>query len=77
MPLETYRGNGGGIFLKMEYDAPKAYLTAEEENLLLNVLDSLSVKEKKLMINLHITYKTVNGKAHPFFLKVEGLISVS
>ena len=52
MPLETYRGNGGGIFLKMEYDAPKVYLTTEEENLLLNVLDSLSVKEKKLMINI-------------------------
>lgn len=52
IPLETYPGRGGGIFLKMEYDAHKAYLTAEEENLLLNVLDSLSVKDKKLMINI-------------------------
>lgn len=50
--LETHPGNGGGIFLKMEYDAPRVYLSAEEENLLLRLLDSVCVKEKRILINV-------------------------
>lgn len=52
LPIETYRGNGGGIFLKMEYDAPKVYLTKEEENLLLDLLDYISVDKKRVLINI-------------------------
>lgn len=52
VPLETHPGNGGGIFLKMEYDAPRVYLSAEEENLLLRLLDSVCVKEKRILINV-------------------------
>lgn len=52
IPLETHPGNGGGIFLKMEYDAPRVYLSADEEDLLLRLLDSLSVEEKRMLINI-------------------------
>ena len=52
MPIVTRSGKGGGIFLNMEYDSPKVYLTVDEENLLLKILDSLSIKEKKLMIGI-------------------------
>jgi len=52
VPLETHPGNGGGIFLKMEYDAPRVYLSAEEENLLLRLIDSVCVKEKRILINV-------------------------
>lgn len=51
VPLETHPGNGGGIFLKMEYDAPRVYLSAEEENLLLRLIDSVCVKEKRILLN--------------------------
>lgn len=52
LPLETYRGNGGGIFLKMEYDAPRVYLSADEEELLLRLLDTVGVNEKRILINV-------------------------
>ena len=50
MPIVTRSGKGGGIFLDMEYYAPRAYLTSEEESLLLRLLDSLCEKEKKILI---------------------------
>lgn len=52
IPLETYPGNGGGIFLKMEYNLPKAYLSAEEESLLLRLLESLCETEKRMIISI-------------------------
>ena len=52
IPLETYPGNGGGIFLRMDYDGPKVYLSKEEESLLLRLLDSLCEREKKILINV-------------------------
>ena len=61
LPLETYRGNGGGIFLKMEYDAPKVYLTKEEENLLLRLIDSLSVREGALIVNIINKFSLTNS----------------
>ena len=52
IPIESRQGNGGGIFLKMEYDAPKVYLSEDEEELLLKLLDTLCVQEKKVLINI-------------------------
>ena len=52
MPLVTHRGKGGGITLDLEYHAPKVYLSEDEENLLLRLLDSLCEKEKKMLINI-------------------------
>lgn len=52
MPIETRPGNCGGIFLKMEYDSPKSYLTNDEESLLLRLLDDLSEKDKRMLINV-------------------------
>ena len=52
MPIVTRSGKGGGIFLDMEYHAPRTYLTGDEESLLLRLLDSLCEKEKKLLINI-------------------------
>ena len=52
IPIITKTGDGGGIFLDMEYHFQKVYLTEEEENLLLRLLDSLCEKEKKILINV-------------------------
>lgn len=52
LPLEAHPGNGGGIFLKMEYDAPRVYLTDNEKDLLLRLIDSVCVEEKRLLINI-------------------------
>ena len=52
VPLETRQGNGGGIFLKMEYNAPRVYLSAEEESLLLRLLDTVCEAEKRMLIRI-------------------------
>ena len=52
MPIVTRSGKGGGIFLDMEYHAPRVYLSADEESLLLRLLDSLCEKDKKMLINI-------------------------
>ena len=52
VPLETRQGNGGGIFLKMEYDAPKVYLSANEEDLLFRLLDTVCVNEKRMLLSI-------------------------
>ena len=57
LPLVTQPGNGGGVFLKMEYDAPKVYLTADEEELLLRLLDSVCVEEKRMLVNIINKFK--------------------
>lgn len=50
MPIVTRSGKGGGIFLDMEYYAPRAYLSVDEERLLLEILNSLCEKDKKILI---------------------------
>lgn len=52
VPLETHPGKGGGIFLRMEYDAPRVYLSVDEENLLLRLLDSVCTEEKRMLISI-------------------------
>ena len=46
LPITTKSGNGGGIFLEMDFEKPKEYLSAEEENLLVILSESLPQREK-------------------------------
>ena len=62
LPLETHRGNGGGVSLNLEYYAPKVYLSDDEENLLLRLLESVSEKEKKMLINIINKFSMPNNK---------------
>ena len=41
MPIVTKAGNGGGIFLEMNFETPKQYLSTEEETLLLKLSETL------------------------------------
>lgn len=50
MPIITRSGKGGGIFLDMEYYAPRAYLSFDEEKLLLKLLDTLCEEEREILI---------------------------
>lgn len=52
MPITTKAGNGGGIFLELEYDYPKVYLTEDEKRLLLSLFGLLCEKDRKMMTNI-------------------------
>lgn len=52
LPITTKRGNGGGIFLEMDFYKPKEYLSAEEENLLIVLSKNLSKREKLMIHNI-------------------------
>ncbi len=52
MPIETKSGNGGGIFLNMEFEKHKQYLSCREKKLLEKLLKTLSDKDKRLMTNI-------------------------
>lgn len=52
MPIITKAGNGGGIFLEMDFEAPKEYLSAEEENLLIMLSETLTKKDKLIIHNI-------------------------
>ena len=49
IPIETKSGNGGGIFLNMEFDLPKKYLTNDEVALLKKLAKELSDKDKRTL----------------------------
>lgn len=52
LPITTKPGNGGGIFLEMDFDKPKEYLSAEEENLLIVLSKNLSKRENLMIHNI-------------------------
>ena len=52
LPITTKSGNGGGIFLEMDFEAPKEYLSAEEENLLIMLSETLTKKDKLIIHNI-------------------------
>ena len=52
MPIITKAGNGGGIFLEMDFETPKEYLSAEEENLLIMLSETLTKKDKLIIHNI-------------------------
>lgn len=52
LPITTKSGNGGGIFLEMDFETPKEYLSAEEENLLIMLSETLTKKDKLIIHNI-------------------------
>lgn len=52
MPIVTKAGNGGGVFLNMNYRAPKEHLSEDEKTLLLNLSETLCGKDKLIMTNI-------------------------
>ena len=52
LPITTKIGGGGGIFLEMDFEAPKEYLRAEEENLLIMLSETLTKKDKLIIHNI-------------------------
>ena len=50
MPITTKSGNGGGIFLEMDFEKPKEYLSTEEETLLIRLSETFSRRDKLIML---------------------------
>lgn len=62
MPIVTKSGNGGGIFLEMNFETPKQYLSTEEENLLLKLSETLSQRDKLIIHNIINKFTVPQGK---------------
>lgn len=62
MPIITKPGNGGGIFLDMDFETPKQYLSSEEENLLLQLSETLSKRDKLIIHNIINKFTVTKGK---------------
>ena len=62
MPIITKAGNGGGIFLEMDFETPKQYLSTEEENLLLKLSKTLSKRDKLIIHNIINKFTVPQGK---------------
>lgn len=62
LPITTKAGNGGGIFLDMEFESPKMYLTAEEENLLIRLSETVSKKDRLIVRNIIYKFSLPPGK---------------
>ena len=52
LPITIKIGGGGGIFLEMDFEAPKEYLSAEEGNLLIMLSETLTKKDKLIIHNI-------------------------
>lgn len=52
LPIITKAGNGGGIFLEARFEAPKEYLTFDEEVLLRRLSEKLCDRDKLIMNNI-------------------------
>lgn len=62
LPIITKIGGGGGIFLDMDFEIPKQYLSAEEENLLLQLSETLSKRDKLIIHNIINKFTATKGK---------------
>lgn len=62
MPIITKAGNVGGIFLEMDFETPKQYLSTEEENLLLKLSKTLSRRDKLIIHNIINKFTVPQGK---------------
>lgn len=62
MPIITKAGNGGGIFLEMNFETPKQYLSTEEENLLLKLSETISKRDKLIIHNIINKFAVPQGK---------------
>ena len=52
LPITTKTGKCGGIFLNEEVEAPREYLSQDEENLLLYISKSLNKRERIMISNI-------------------------
>lgn len=62
MPIVTKPGNGGGIFLVMDFEIPKQYLSVEEEKLLSQLSETLSQRDKLIIHNIINKFSVPQGK---------------
>ena len=62
IPIITKVGGGGGIFLDSDFESPKQYLNAEEENLLMRLSETLSKKDKLIIHNIINKFSVHQGK---------------
>ena len=62
IPIETKSGNGGGVFLNLEFESRKQYLTMNEKALLERLSKSLSAKDKVLMRTIINKFSIPNGE---------------
>lgn len=62
LPITTKIGGGGGIFLDMDFESPKEYLTFEEEHLLLKLSESISEKDRLILSNIVNKFSVPKGK---------------
>lgn len=62
IPITTKVGGGGGIFLDSDFEPPKEWLNAEEENLLLRLSETLSKKDKLIIHNIINKFSVHRGK---------------
>lgn len=65
MPIITKAGNGGGIFLEMDFEKPKEYLSTEEENLLVRLSESLSQREKLIIHSIINKFSVPKASQNP------------
>ena len=65
LPITTKSGNGGGIFLEMDFEKPKEYLSAEEENLLVRLSESLSQREKLIIHSIINKFSVPRANQNP------------
>lgn len=62
LPITTKTGGGGGIFLDVKFETPKEYLTFEEEQLLIDLSEFVSGKDKQMLLNVIRKFSAQNGK---------------
>ena len=62
IPIETKSGNGGGVFLNLEFESRKQYLTMNEKALLERLSKSLSAIDKVLMRTIINKFSIPNGE---------------
>ena len=55
-PIFTVRGNGGGICVAEGWYASHSYLTREQENLLLELLDCVASDKQKILQSILATF---------------------
>ncbi len=52
IPITTKTGPGGGVFLDISYNGTREYLTKDEEDFLLSLLERVSDRERILVENI-------------------------
>lgn len=67
-PLETVRGNGGGVKIADWYHPHKNFLSSEHQTVLIKMLDKADKQEQKILLEMLAEFgspdisKTISGK---------------